>query len=145
MGENDFIVSIKNGKEKPEMATNFPTTYQEPNRLHDLRRKCDVILTPSHSIESLKKRRWPGLTQERVRKAANPSLHKKLDHAVENFSQEAWALFFPNDDKQLESAMSLINTYERVVLHEVGRALSPMHSPMVLVTSGLAGWLTSLV
>lgn len=120
------IVEIKNSKSGTEMVTHTAVKKGDTSTKGD--RKCDVVSTTPYTIESYKKRGWPSLTKERILKAANPSIWKRFDDAAENLSQEFFALF--GDNKHPQSAINLIDTWERVIIHEV--RITPVQAPIFL-------------
>lgn len=107
---DDEFLYMKEG-ERPRV-----TMITETHARHDM---CDLIVINPSSIEAWQKDKWPKIDEERVLKAANPSLRSMFNTWAENVSQEFASKLGEGGDRIPNSYMSLLDNYEHVTLHEV--------------------------
>lgn len=124
-----WILDVKDGTDKHTlMGTWRPPTaiLQEKQYLEN---KCDIVFVNPVYIRSQQKMGWPTLTREKVEKAVNPQMSKRISQSFNRLGQE-----FVNGplgrSKQPKAYVNLIETAALTVLHEVSRMISPLHSPL---------------
>lgn len=83
---------------------------------------ADIIAINPHTIKAERKAKWPRLNEERISKAANPSLRKKFVIWAGNTRQKFRETVLRKEEDLLTGAyITLLETYEVILLHEVSR------------------------